>query len=242
MLDYASIAVARLTGQFQNSPKLKALMAAIVGPLTTLETDADAVIAERWIDTAFGAQLDGCGAIVGEARQGRDDDAYRVAIKFRVFVNISKGTPTDLIRGLKFLTDPTDCQYLEAYPATALLFTNGFFVDYKIQPAMQDLAPAAISDVPVAVSFADKPFRFSREPIPGELFVNGDADYLTANGSDIQVSQGGLALGAATFGGCVPAELDVGIGYLDVGGPTLAVYNPNSLNTLGHDNLTGVFQ
>jgi hypothetical protein len=242
MLDYAAIAMARLTGQFQNSPKLMALMAAIVGPLTTLETDADAVIAERWINTAFGKQLDGCGAIVGEARQGRDDDAYRVAIKFRVFVNISKGTPTDLIRGLKFLTDPTDCQYLEAYPATALLFTNGYFVDHKIQPAMQDLSPAAISDVPVAVSFADKPLRFSREPIPGELFVNGDADYLTAEGSDIQVSQGGVALGAATLGGCVPAELDVGIGYLDVGGPTLAVYNPNSLNTLGHDNLTGVFQ
>jgi hypothetical protein len=242
MLDYAPIAVARLTGQFQNSPKLKALMAAIVGPLTTLETDADAVIADRWIDTAFGKQLDGCGAIVGEARQGRGDDAYRVAIKFRVFVNISKGTPTDLIRGLKSLTDPTDCQYLEAYPATALLFTNGFFGDHKIQPAMQGLSPGGISVVPVAVSFADKPFRISREPIPGELFVNGDADYLTAEGSDIQVSQGGLALGAATFGGCVPAELDVGIGYLDVGGPTLAVYNPNSLNTLGHDNLTGVFQ
>jgi len=159
-----------------------------------------------------------------------------------VFVNISKGTPTDLIRGLKFLTEPTDCQYLEAYPATALLFTNGFFVDYRIQAAMQDLAPAGISDVPVAVSFRDKPFRFSKEAIPGELFVNGNSDYLTANGSDIQVSQGALAIGASTFGGIVPAELDVGIGYLDVGGPTLAVYNPNSLNTIGHYNLTGVFQ
>ena len=242
MLDYAAIAVPRLTGQFENSPKLKALMAAIVGPLTTLESDADAVIADRWINTAIGKQLDGCGAIVGEARQGRDDDAYRVAIKFRVFVNISKGTPTDLIRGLKFLTDPTDCQYLEAYPATALLFTNGFFVDHKIQAAMQDLAPAAISDVPVAVSFRDKPFRFAKEPIPGELFVNNAADYLTANGSDIQVSQGALATGSATLGGIVPAELDVGIGYLDVGGPTLAVYNPNTLSTLGHFNLPGVFQ
>jgi len=242
MLDYASIAVPRLTGQFENSPKLKELMAQIVGPLTTLETDADALIADRWIDTAIGAQLDGCGYIVGEARAGRDDDAYRVAIKFRVFVNISKGTPSDLIQGLKFLTDPTDCQYLETYPATALLFTNGFFVDYKIQAAMQDLSPAAICTVPVAVSFRDKPFRFAKEPIPGELFVNNGADYLTAEGSDIQVSQGALATGAATLGGCVPAELDVGIGYLDVGGPTLAVYNPNSLNTIGHYNLTGVFQ
>lgn len=243
MLDYAAVAVPRLTGQFENSPKLKALMAAIVGPLTTLESDGDALIAERWIDTAIGKQLDGCGHIVGESRQGRDDDdAYRVAIKFRVFVNISKGTPTDLIRGLKFLTNPTDCQYLEAYPATALLFTNGFFVDYKIQSAMQDLAPASICTVPVAVSFRDKPFRFAKEPIPGELFVNNGADYLTAEGSDIQVSQGALVTGAATLGGVVPAELDVGIGYLDVGGPTLAVYNPNSLNTIGHYNLTGVFQ
>lgn len=242
MLDYAAIAVPRLTGQFENSPKLKALMAAIVGPLTTLETDADALIAERWIDTAVGKQLDGCGYIVGEYRQGRGDDVYRDAIKFRVFVNISKGTPTDLIRGLKFLTRPTDCQYLEAYPATALLFTNGFFVDSKIQSAMQDLAPTSICTVPVAVSFCDKPFRFAKEPIPGELFVNNSADYLTANGSDIQISHGALATGAATLGGVVPAELDVGIGYLDVGGPTLAVYNPNSLNTIGHYNLTGVFQ
>lgn len=242
MFDYAALAVSRLTGQFENSPKIKALMAAIVGPLTTLEDNADSLISDRWIDTAIGKQLDGCGYIVGEARQGRTDDAYRTAIKFRVFVNISKGTPTDLIRGLKFLTDPTDCQYLEAYPATALLFTNGFFVDEKIQLAMQDLLPAAISDIPVAVSFADKPFRFSREPAPGELFVNDAQDYLTADGSDIQVTSFAIATGASTFGGVVPAELDVGIGYLDVGGPTLAVYNPNTLTTIGHDNLTGVFQ
>lgn len=242
MFDYAALAVSRLTGQFENSPKIKALMAAIVGPLTTLEDNADSLIFDRWIDTAIGKQLDGCGYIVGEARQGRTDDAYRTAIKFRVFVNISKGTPTDLIRGLKFLTDPTDCQYLEAYPATALLFTNGFFVDEKIQLAMQDLSPAAISDIPVAVSFADKPFRFSREPAPGELFVNDAQDYLTADGSDIQVTSSAIATGASTFGGVVPAELDVGIGYLDVGGPTLAVYNPNTLTTIGHDNLTGVFQ
>lgn len=242
MLDYAAVAVPRLTGQFENSPKLKALMAEIVGPLTTLESEADALIAERWIDTAIGKQLDGCGHIVGERRQSRDDDTYREAIKFRVFVNISKGTPTDLIRGLKFLTRPTDCQYLEVYPATPLLFTNGLFIDYKIQAAMQDLAPAAVSGVPVAVSFRDRPFRFSKGPSPGELFVNNAAEYLTANGSDIQVTQGALLTGAATLGGVVPAELDVGIGYLDVGGPTLAVYNPNTLTTIGHDNLTGVFQ
>jgi hypothetical protein len=244
MLDYSTIAIARLASQFQNSTKLTALMSAIVSPISVLETDADALIENRWIDTSIGKQLDGCGEIVGEPRLGRNDDEYRIAIKFRVFVNVSEGTPVALIDGLKFITNPTDCQYLESYPATALLFTNGYFVDYKIQSVMQDLSPAGISTVPVAVSFADKPFRFSKEPPPGELFVNGGASYLTANNSDIQVSQGAVASGASTLGGIVPAELEVGAGgvYLDIGGATLAVYNPNTLTTLGHYNLTGVFQ
>ena len=242
MFDYETTAVSRLTGQFEGSPKLRAIVAAIVSQLTTLETVADSLMSDRWIDTAIGAQLDGCGYIVGEQRSGRDDDAYRKAIKFRVFVNVSKGTPDNLVDGLRFLTDPTDTQYQEAYPTTTLLFTNGYFVDYTIQNAMQDISPAGISTVPVAVSFADRPFRFSREPAPGELFVNDAQDYLTADGSDIQVTSSAIATGASTFGGVVPAELDVGIGYLDVCGPTLAVYNPNTLTTIGHDNLTGVFQ
>jgi hypothetical protein len=242
--DFESLAVSRLTGQFGNSPKVQALMAELVGPLTTLEAVADTLRSDRWIDTAVGAQLDGCGAIVGELRQGRTDDEYRIAIRFRVFVNISKGTPVDLIRGLKFLTEPTESQYLESYPATVLLFTNGFFVEQSIQRAMQDLSPAGVSGVPVAVSFMGTPFRFENEPPPGELFVDGGASYLTADGSDIQVSQSTGASLVEGIGGCVPAELEIGGGsvYLDVGGPTLAVYNPNSLNTLGHNHLTGVFQ
>ena len=107
---------------------------------------------------------------------------------------------------------------------------------------MQDISPAGISTVPVAVSFADRPFRFSKSPPPGELFVNNAASYLAADGSDIQVTTGGDASGDYALGGVVPAEIEIGGAYLDIGGPTLAVYNPEMLQTLGHDNLTGVFQ
>jgi len=242
MLDYSSIAVSRLAGQFENSPKLKSLISEIVSTLSIIENNMDSIVADRWIETSIGKQLDGIGGIVGEPRQGRNDDSYRLAIKFRIFVNISKGTPIDLVRGLKFLTDPTDCQYLEAYPATAFLFTNSFFVNKKINYELQQIAPAGISNITVAVSFADKPFRFSKGSIPGELFVNNKIDYLTANGSDIKVTQTSAPVGLATLGGVVPAELDVGGSYLDVGNATIAVYNQNKLNTIGHFNLTGVFQ
>lgn len=244
MFDYQTIAVSRLSSQFNNSPKLKALISAIVAPLGVLETSADELIANRWIDTAIGKQLDGCGLIVGELRGGRNDTDFRTAIKFRIFVNTSAGTPFDVMQGLKILTFPTDMQYQEQYPATVLLFTNGYFVNSEIQFAIQDISPVAISTVPVAVSFADKPFRFSLGSQPSELFVQDAQSYLTAGGSDIQVTLNGLSASntGSGFGGVVPAELDVGIGYLDVGGPTLAVYNPNTLNTIGHDHLTGVFQ
>ena len=243
-LDYESLAVSRLTGQFQDSPKLKAIVAAIVSQFTTIENEADTLLTNRWIDSAVGKQLDGCGYIVGEQRSGRDDDAYRDAIRFRVFVNISNATPTDLIRGLKFLTAPTDCQYIEMYPASAMLFTNGYFVPSNIQSQIQDLSPAGINDVPVMVSFADATFRFGKEPAPGELFTQS-GNYIVANENDIQVSTGAVALSGSRFGGVVPSELATGTGdvYLDINGTmTLAVYNPNTVELIGHDNLTGVYQ
>jgi hypothetical protein len=242
MLDYETLAQSRLTGKFADNPKMQALIAAIVAPLTLLETAADQLMSERWIDTAVGLQLDGAGSIVGELRRGRDDDTYREAIRFRVIVNISQATPGDLINGLQILTAPTDSQYLAVYPATALLFSNGYFIDSNTAEVMFDLYPAGVSHA-LAVSYADAPFRFAKESAPGELFVTGD-DYLTAEGSDIQVSAATVATGASTLGGCVPAELSVGGDiYLDIGGgPTLAVYSPDHLETIGHYNLTGVYQ
>ena len=240
MLDYAGVGESRLTGQFALATKLHALIRAILTPLTAIEIDADSLVLERWVETAVGKQLDGVGNIVSELRNGRNDDDYRQALRFRIFVNISKGTPGDMIQGLKVLTAPTDCQYIEVYPATVLLFTNGFFITAATGDAMHDLTPAGV-DSRLLVSFMDTPFRFAKLSALGELFVNAGASYLTANGSDIQVTDENVVATGATLGGAVPAELDVGIGYLDVGGPTLAVYDPNHLQTLGHYNLTGVF-
>lgn len=238
-------ALSRLVSQFQDSPKLKALVEAIVNPLDNLLFDVDNIGTKRWIDTAEGYQLDGCGYIVGEPRYGRSDDEYRSAIKFRVFINVSDGTPNDLIKGLRFLTNPVDCQYLESYPATSILFTDGYSVPQDINLQIQDLSPAATSDIQVCVSYAYKPFRFGEEPPPGELFVNNGEDYLTANESDIQVSSGAEANVGSSLGGIVPTDLVIGSGAIYLGTESdyfIAVYNPNTNKTIGHDYLTGVYQ
>ena len=241
--EYARLAVSRLVGQFEKSTKLQSLVCQICNALDVLAFDVDNVGNKRWIDTAEGVQLDGCGYIVGVQRQGRSDEEYRKWLKFRIFVNVSNATPSDLIRGLKFLTGPVDCQYQESYPATALLFTDGFEVPLDIQDQMQDLAPVAVSALPVAVSFGNKPFRFANPPQLGELFVNNSADYLTANESDILVSSDNLLSGDYPLGGCTPSDFNIGGNtYIEANGAFLAVYNPNTAQTLGHDILTGVYQ
>jgi hypothetical protein len=242
-LDYITIAQGRLTNQFSEKPLIKALAGAMVSPLTDNEAVADQLKNERWIDTAIGKQLDGCGYIVGESRQGRTDDEYRKAILFRIFVNTSNATPEDLMHGLRFITEPDDVQYMEQFPATAILFTDGPKTPSDIQSVMQDLAPAAICDVPVMVSFAHKsPFRMSKEPPLGELFVNSDADYLTANGSDIQVTFAEIGTGSR-LGGLAPAELDVGGFGLDIDGSWLAINSPNFDTVIESGyHLVGVYQ
>lgn len=225
-MDYVATAQGRLTNQFAEKPLIKALAGAMVSQLQQVEDLANQLKTERWIDTAIGTQLDGAGYIVGEKRLGRNDDDYREAILFKVFVNTSKATPSDLIQALRFITRPDDVQYIEQYPATAIMYTDGPFVKSNIRAVIQDLAPVAISDLPIMVSFTWKsPFRFGREKPPGELFVNGDADYLTGNGSDIQVQVGGAT--GSSLGGLAPADLFVGDFMLDVEGSSLVFNSPN---------------
>ena len=195
MAELEDTAVSRLTNQFQDSPKLKALVAAIIKPLDEVREIALLLKSERWIDTAVGKQLDGAGYIVGESRKGRDDDAYRQAIKFRIFINISKATPPDLIQALRFVTQPSDIQYLENWPATFHLFTNGFGADSAIAGFMQDLSPAAITNVDVAVSFGEKPIRLSDDQdeselaglVPNALYTVSGKRLLTVSGKRIRL-------------------------------------------------------
>ena len=243
MLDYVSLAQSRLTSLFPEKPLVTALTGTMVSQLSDLEMVADQLKNERWVDVAVGKQLDGCGEIVGEKRLGRNDDDYRDAINFRIFVNTSNATPNDLMQGLRFLTKPDNIQYIEQYPATAMLFTDGANIKPMIHDAIQDLAPAGICDVPILVSFSRKdPFRFAKESAPSELFVNGEADYLTANGSDIQISSSTVSNGAR-LGGVAPSELFMGGQYLELSdGSYLAINNPNTNVLIGSGyQLTGLY-
>ena len=59
---------------------------------------------QRVVGVAVGAQLDVLGRIVGEARLGDPDANYRLRIKAGILLNVSSGTPEELLAIFRLLT------------------------------------------------------------------------------------------------------------------------------------------
>lgn len=90
-------ASAALLEQFKRRPKVNALLGNYVAELQALEGAFYDIYASRNVNAAEGDQLDILGTIVGLARNGRTDVEYRVAIKSQVAINISSGTPDEIM-------------------------------------------------------------------------------------------------------------------------------------------------
>lgn len=73
------------------------LVAAFAAPAQDVENALQQLLLQRWIDTAVGVQLDQLGEIVGQSRQGLDDDDYRRFCRARILTNRSDGRFETLI-------------------------------------------------------------------------------------------------------------------------------------------------
>jgi hypothetical protein len=83
------------------------------------------------VSTAIGVQLDLLGRIVGEPRNGRTDDQYRIWIQAKIRVNRSSGTIEDLIDIFSILTgDQAIVTVVEYYPAKITVKLNGVDIPY----------------------------------------------------------------------------------------------------------------
>lgn len=107
-LSYKSTHVAEALGnyiqKFKGKPRLMALTTAYIEQIQDLEDAFYQLITDRTIETAVGAQLDGIGSIVGEAREGREDEDYRLAIRVRILLNLTNGTIEQVIEILSLAT------------------------------------------------------------------------------------------------------------------------------------------
>lgn len=118
--DHVLAALSRLIAQDKKRAVYKRIVTILVDRIQRMEDVLWDLHEQRWIDTAIGAQLDVLGDIVGEARQGRDDDTYRLWIRARARANRSRGTPNDALAVLRLIVEPdATLEYIDQDPRDA---------------------------------------------------------------------------------------------------------------------------
>lgn len=151
-------AAERLTQQFREGASMPGVVRALAGGHQALEDAAQAVRASRDIASATGAQLDLIGAIVGQARQGRADEAYRTWIRARMRLNRGSGTAEDVIAVFRSITQAANAIVVEElFPAGFVLKIGGTTV---VDPAalgavLQAVRAAGVSATLEASTTAD---------------------------------------------------------------------------------------
>jgi len=127
--NYREDAIDRLLGQFKgDSDNLQALLTSYITHVQALESEAHPLLWSKDVYTATGDRLDGLGQIVGEERQGRSDEIYRIRILARLAINKSNGTAEDLINILQLLADQAspDIWYEEYQPKTVYIRAKNY--------------------------------------------------------------------------------------------------------------------
>jgi len=109
--------LARLLTQFQGQPNFASLLSSYLVQIQELEDMFFELLLERRLDIAVGTQLDGIGSIVEVVRAGRNDDAYRAAIRAHIQVLRLNSRIEDLILVVTLALPDATLEVVERYPA-----------------------------------------------------------------------------------------------------------------------------
>ncbi len=95
--DLEERALERLPVQHRGKTNITLMIETHTGPIQDLENVMQDMLTQRSVDTAVGTQLDIIGKIVGQPRDGFDDDDYRRLVRARIAANRSQGTTHDIL-------------------------------------------------------------------------------------------------------------------------------------------------
>jgi hypothetical protein len=187
-------ALATLIAQFKGKQHVENLIASYAEQVQDLEDVYFEVLLETALDTAVGAQLDGIGSIVGEPRDGLDDDDYRVHIRGRIKINVSSGTFQDVVDAVRLMTD-NDMEIIERFPAAfdLVLYDE---LDEPVGPVVQVIGETKPAGVGGIVEY-----RLSPED---ELFSFASGD--TAEASSTQGFSNDAGTSGGKFAGAIGVE------------------------------------
>lgn len=181
--------LALLISQFKDKKIIQGLLTVFLKQCDGLNLVYEELRTLRWIDSSEGEQLDGLGDILVLRRDGRTDDRYREALKFKIFINVSKGQPETIIKAVKFFTNANTVDYSEIYPASSWVYTDGGDVPFYITCALQDLMPAGVP-INLIGTFGHNPsFQFGEgQTVPVVLELSNNTGLELSNDTALDIS------------------------------------------------------
>lgn len=183
--DHDKRAAALLIEQFENSEKLQSFVKALTKQANEVERMFFNLKHERNISNGDGVQLDKIGELVGEPRNGRDDDDYRQALLLRPNINRSYGEGEMLILVLSQLVKASKIILIEQEPKTVnLFFKTTSPIPSNLQESIEAVADAGAK---IHLSYIDdgEEFVFATEGgFPDQSNTSGFGE--TGSGNELE--------------------------------------------------------
>lgn len=200
--------IEKILYRFKESKNLNDLMVSLLQEVSVLEDTFSNLYNYRNIDDAVGIQLDQIGKIVGEARVGRGDDEYRLAISVRTIINKGSGTTSDIEEILTEVSSPYFIQIFMHEPASIYIYIK---TPELPDPNLKDLIQEAL---PAGVNL-------------GYIGYWSDEELLPPNPPVGESILGTSVLGSTELIGLVGVAVEYGeMGSLELGGGELGVIDP----------------
>lgn len=144
-VDHGELGSARLIAQYRGDQvRIQAWLDAFLVELDRAEDVGYSFLTDIWPHTAVGVTLDYLGEIVGQPRLGLVDDAYRLMLLGRIYVNTGDGQCPQFaeLAGILYLDDPL---FYDEAPGAARIDVAGCDYPMPVSTLFDDLAPAGVS-------------------------------------------------------------------------------------------------
>lgn len=115
----------RLTGNKKGQPRIEGTIGMLAKQIQDLENVLVDLLDAELLATAQGDFLDKLGDLVGQPREGLQDDFYRILVAVKIVKNFSKGEPDAVIRATRLIFQATEVHYMNLGGGNVGLYVNG---------------------------------------------------------------------------------------------------------------------
>ena len=166
---HADEALAHLTSQFLGKENITKFLTSVGDELDEVEQAFFDLHTYMNLPNAIGDQLDVIGVRLDLPRNGLSDANYRLALYDKVDVNISNGTPEDVITLTQAVIGNTNIKYEELYPARIRITIYDAFPTILSLNQLRQLKPAGVGPMEL-LSWGAETDVFSFSSIDGPTY------------------------------------------------------------------------